>query len=132
MKNGDTEEKIMLNLIKSKVKIKSNKNMNSPRLTITLKIEGILSEYKGRFNNKLENEQNLTMLENEVDKQVETDIKEFLAKLKEMKIDPIGLSENFRMYYNGKWTKEMTKQTISKLNVDVHVETSILSTGTLK
>ncbi|WP_102692720.1 Ger(x)C family spore germination protein [Rummeliibacillus pycnus] len=132
LNNRDTEEKIMLDLIKSKVKIKSNKNMNSPRLTITLKIEGILSEYKGKLKNKLENRQNLTILEDEVNKEVETDIKQFLAKLKEMKIDPIGLSENFRMYHNGKWTKEMTKQTISKLNVDVHVETSILSTGTLK
>ncbi|WP_397537455.1 Ger(x)C family spore germination protein [Rummeliibacillus pycnus] len=132
LNNRDTEEKIMLDLIKSKVKIKSNKNMNSPKLTITLKIEGILSEYKGKFKNKLENGRNLTILENAVNKQIETDINQFLEKLKKMKIDPIGLSENFRMYHNGKWTKEMTKQTISKLNVDVHVETSILSTGTLK
>ena len=132
LKNGDTEERIMLDLIKSNVKMKSNKNMKSPKLTITLKIEGILSEYKGRLQHKLENTQNLVTLENEVNKQIEKDTKHFLAKLKEMKVDPIGLSEQFRMYYDGKWTKEMTKQTISKLNVDVHVDTSILSTGTLK
>ncbi len=49
-----------------------------------------------------------------------------------MKVDPSGLSEYFRMYHHGKWKKEMTREIISKLEVDVEVNTSIISTGTLR
>ena len=73
----------------------------------------------------------MTNLENAIDQQIEKDIGQFLEKLKELKVDPIGLTENFRMYFNGTWTKKMKEETISKLEVDIQVNTSIISTGTL-
>ncbi|MEG0261275.1 MAG: Ger(x)C family spore germination C-terminal domain-containing protein, partial [Lysinibacillus sp.] len=98
---GHGKEKVMIDLIKSKVKMKSNKSMNSPKLTIKLKIAGTLSEYRGEREKKLVSLDDITKLENDIDKQIEKDIDQFLGKLKELKIDPIGLSENFRMYYDG-------------------------------
>ena len=47
LNQGDGRERLMLDLIQSKVKIKSNKSMKSPKLTISLNITGTLSEYKG-------------------------------------------------------------------------------------
>lgn len=128
---GHGKEKLMLDLIKSKVKIKSNKSMKSPKLTIALKIAGTLSEYRGEREKNLVSLDGITKLEKAIDQQIEKDIEQFLEKLKELKVDPIGLTENFRMYHNGKWTKKMTKKAISQLEVDIQVTTSIISTGTL-
>ena len=128
---GHGTEKIMLDLVKSKVHIKSNKNIKSPKLTITLNVKGTLAEYKGERYMTLNSLENLTKLENDINKQMKENITRFLDKLKEQKIDPIGFSENFRMYYNGKWTKKMTKETMSKIKFDIQVDTSIISTGIL-
>ncbi|MFJ7735298.1 Ger(x)C family spore germination protein [Lysinibacillus sp. NPDC097287] len=128
---GHGTEKIMLDLVKSKVHIESNKNIKSPKLTISLNVKGTLVEYKGARYNTLNTLDNLSKLENDISKQLEQNITEFLDKIKEQKIDPIGLSEYFRMYYDGKWTKKMTADTISKLKFDFKVDTSIISTGIL-
>ncbi len=128
---GHGKEKLMLDLVKSNVRIKSNKNFNSPKLTISLNIKGSLVEYKGERYDTLNNLERLSKLETDISKQLEENITRFLDKLQEQKVDPIGLSENFRMYYKGKWTKEMTEETISKLTIDLKVETLIISSGNL-
>ncbi|WP_313894082.1 Ger(x)C family spore germination protein [Psychrobacillus sp.] len=126
------KEILLLDLIHSKVKIKSNKNFESPKVSITLKVSGTLAEYKGARERDLDKKEAIVKLEKDIDAEIKRDIGKFLEKLKELKVDPIGLSENFRMYYNGKWTTEQTKEIISKLEWDVSVEVTIISTGTLK
>ncbi|MFJ7949995.1 Ger(x)C family spore germination protein [Lysinibacillus sp. NPDC096418] len=128
---GHGKESLMLDLVRSKVHIESNKSVKSPKLTITLSIKGSLIDYRGERYNHLTSLENLSELENDINKQYEQNIIQFLDKLKEQKIDPIGLSENFRMYYEGKWTKKMTEETMSKLKIDIKVNTSIISTGNL-
>ncbi len=128
----ESKDKILLDLVESKVKIKSNKDLKYPKLSIYLKIKGALSEYKGKREHNLETPEKLSQLEHDIDKQLEHEIQQFIKKTQELEIDPIGLSENFRMYYKGKWNKELTNKILSKLEVDIHVETSIISTGTLK
>ncbi|MGE7924092.1 Ger(x)C family spore germination protein [Viridibacillus arvi] len=132
LNKGNGKEIVMLDLIESKVKIKSNKNHKSPKLNIVLNIKGTLSEYQGKREHELNTPKSIAILEEDINKQLGKDIEEFLKKLKGLKIDPIGLSENFRMYYKGKWNDKLTDATIAKLKVDVHVKTSIISTGTLK
>lgn len=132
LKAGHGEEKVMIDLIESSVKKESNKNMESPKLTIFLKIKGTLSEYKGERESHLFTVESISDLEKDVNKQLEQDISEFLARLNKTEVDPAGLSEEFRMYHHGKWTSKKTRELIRKLDVKVHVETSIISTGTLK
>ncbi|KOS67962.1 spore gernimation protein [Lysinibacillus contaminans] len=131
LNQGHGKESLMLERVKSRVKMKSNKNIKSPKLTISLFYKGTLVEYTGERENDLHSPESLSKLEKDINKQVEEEVKKTLNKLKELKVDPIGLSENFRMYYDGKWTKEMTEENISKLEVDIQVKTSIISTGTL-
>ena len=128
----DGKEKLVLDLISNKVKMKSNKSMETPKLSITLKIEGTLVDYVGQRNNELQSLEQITKLEEDIDKHTSKQVEEFLNKLKELEVDPIGLAEEFRRHYHGKWDKEKTNEIISKLQVDVHVETSIISTGNLK
>ncbi|MFY0518451.1 Ger(x)C family spore germination protein [Lysinibacillus sp. UGB7] len=132
LNQNNTKDKILLDLIQSKVKMKSNKDLQSPKLAISLKIKGTLSEYKGKRENKLNTPDKLSQLEHDIDKQLEQEIQQFIEKTQKLEIDPIGLSENFRMYYKGKWNNELTDKVVRKLEVDIHVETSIISTGTLK
>lgn len=129
---GHDKEKLMLDLIESKVKMTSNKSMESPKLTIFLKIKGTLAEFKGAREDDLNTADKIANLEDDINKQLEEDFTQFLEKLNDMKIDPSGLSEHFRMYYKGKWGREKTEEILSKLEMDVQVETSIISTGTLK
>lgn len=129
---GYGEEKLMIDLIESSIKMQSNKNVDSPKLIIRLKIKGTLSEYKGSREYELNTIESISRLEKDVNKQLEEDITKFLDKLKNMDVDPSGLSEKFRMYYHGKWTTKKTREVISKLQTEIHVETSIISTGTLK
>ncbi len=124
--------KVMLDLIKANVRATPNRNLSSPKLKITLKLKVLLSEYKGEMQNEIDNPRNIAILENAVNKEVEKEILKFLGKLKKKEIDPIGFTDNFRMHYHGKWTEEMTVDLIKKLEVDIHVDTSILSTGTLR
>lgn len=126
------KEKLMLDLIDSKVKIKSNKDFESPKVSITLKLSGTLAEYKGAREKELDKKEVLVKLEKDLDAELKKDIEKFLEELKQLGVDPIGLSEHFRMYYNGNWKTEQTKKIISKLEWDVKVEVSIISTGTLK
>lgn len=129
---GHGEEKLMIDLIESTIKMRSNKSIESPKLIINLKIKGTLSEYKGAREYELNTVESISHLEKDINKQLEEDITKFLDKLKNMNVDPSGLSEKFRMYYHGKWTTKKTREVISKLQTEVHVETSIISTGTLK
>ncbi|GGA23218.1 Ger(x)C family spore germination protein [Psychrobacillus lasiicapitis] len=128
---GEEKEELMIDLIKNKVKMKSNKSIESPKLFINLKMEGTLIEYKGYREDELTTLASITKLEKDIDEQIEKDIEELLEDLKELKVDPVGLTENFRMYYKGNWDREMTEKIISKLEVDIKVTTRINSTGTL-
>ncbi len=129
---GHGEEKLMIDLIESTVNIESNKDIESPKITINLNIKGTLIEYKGAREYELNTVESISHLEKDVNKQLEEDITKFLDKLKTMDVDPSGLSEKFRMYYHGKWTTKKTRELIRKLSTEVHVKTSIISTGTLK
>lgn len=130
-KEGDKEE-VMIDLIDSKVKMTGNKDMKNPKLSIVLSVKGTLVEIKGARENKLKTEESITKLEKDLSDQMEEDIKKFLKQLQEDEVDPIGLTEKFRMSYNGKWTEELTYETLKKLEFDIDVRTSILSTGILK
>jgi len=131
MEQGHGVEKLLIDLVQNDVQIKSNKSMTSPKLTLSFEIKGTLVEYKGERSHVFTTGK-LADLEKDVSKELEQDIKKFLYKLNELQVDPSGLSEYFRMYYRGKWSREKKREILDKLEIDVHVKTSIISTGTLK
>jgi len=59
-------------------------------------------------------------------------VEELIEKMRKLEIDPIGFSEYFRMYYDGKWTEELTDQIIKSVEYEVTVDFNLLNTGTLK
>ncbi len=128
--DASKSEKVVLEFIKSKVKVTSNHNFESPKVMISLKYKGKLSEYKGEKN--LENKKELATLEKQVNKLVEEEIRELIEKCQELSIEPMGLFESFRMHYKGDWTPEQTTELMAKAVFEIEVDTTIATTGILK
>ncbi|MCZ2257740.1 Ger(x)C family spore germination protein [Sporosarcina sp. G11-34] len=129
-KDNDTDKKLFLEQIESDVRIKGNKNIESPKVSIVLKIKAVLIEYKG--DRDLSKKGEYRKLETEINKHLEKEIKDILKSLQKLELDPVGFSEFFRMHYKGKWTEEMTKKVIASSEYEVKVEFKVLNTGTLK
>lgn len=128
--DNDKKEKVALEFIKSKAKIKTNHNMNSPKVIINMKFEGNLSEYEG--GKDLSNDQELENLEKQVSRSIEKDVRKLLEKCQELSIEPIGMFESFRMRYKGEWPSDLTEELMAKAEFEIKAETRILSTGALK
>jgi spore germination protein len=129
-KDSSDKEKVVLEFIRSKAKIKSNHDLASPKIKISLKFEGTLSEYEGEKD--LANKTELASLEKEISKNIEEDIRGFLQKCQELSIDPVGLFESYRMQYKGDWSSDLTEQLLAKAEFEIVAETEVLSSGTLK
>lgn len=129
-KDNPTDKQVFLEQIDSQVKVISNKNIEDPKVDISLKIKAVLVEYRGdRDLTKPDQAQKLTV---EIEKHLQNEIEELFEKLKKLELDPVGLSEYFRMYYKGKWTDKLTEKVISSLKYNVKVEFKITNHGTLK
>jgi spore germination protein len=129
-KENEKDKQLFIEQIENKLKIKSNKSIESPKLDISLKIEGVVVEYKGKRNLNKSDERK--KLEKEVSKHIKKEIEDLLNKLQKLEVDPVGFSEYFRMYHKGKWTDELTEKIIKSAEYRVNVEFKILNTGTIK
>lgn len=127
---NEQDEQLFIEQIESKLEVKSNKSIESPLLDISLKIEGVLVEYKGKRDLRKNGENK--KLEQEINKKIKSEIEDLLKKLQELEVDPVGFSEYFRMYHKGKWTNELTDKIIKSADYKVNVEFKMLNTGTLK
>ncbi len=126
----DGKEQVHIELIKNKVKITSNRNVESPKLSIQLNLQGSLYEYKG--DKDLGKVEEYKELEKEISKKVKKEVEDLIEKLRKLEVDPIGFSENFRMYYDGKWTEELTEKIVTSAEYKVEVDFKLLNTGALK
>jgi len=127
---GLDKEELHIELIENKVAIKSNKNLNSPQLSIRIKLQGSLVEYKG--NKDLIRDGDFAELQDDISKHVEEEVKDLLEKLRKLEVDPVGFSDYFRMYYKGKWDQKLTGKIISSVEYKVSVNFDLLNTGIIK
>lgn len=128
----ENKKKIMLELVQNSRKVKSNKDNENPELFIQLQIKGILTEYNTKDMEQLDTWNHIGKLEREVEKELAKKISQIVEDLAKEGIDPIGVSEQFRKSTRGKWTREMSLDILSKVQVHVEVKTIIVSTGTLR
>ena len=124
------DNQLFLEQIENDVNITGNKNIESPKVNIELKIRAVLIEYKG--DRDLSKIGEYKKLEKEINKHLQKKIEDLLEKLQKMALDPAGISEYFRMHYKGKWTDELTKQVTTSSTYDVKVAFKVVNTGTLK
>ncbi|KIL51183.1 Ger(x)C family spore germination protein [Jeotgalibacillus campisalis] len=128
--NGEEREEVVIDLITSEVDYSSNKNVDHPLLDISVKLKGSVYEYRGEKD--LLNSKDFSLLEEEISKITEQQVEQVINELLEKKIDPIGFSENFRMYYHGEWTEEKSREVLGNLEYTVSTDMQILATGTLR
>ena len=127
---GSDKEEMQIELIESKVKINSNKNVDSPQVSIRIKLQGSLIEYKG--DKELNKKRELEMLQKEISKHIEKEVEDLLEKLRKLEIDPVGFSEYFRMFHKGKWSEKLTEKVITSMEYKISVNFDLLNTGVLK
>jgi len=127
---GSGKEELHIEMIVSKVKINSNKKLDSPQLSIRIKLQGALMEYEGE--KELSRKKELEMLQNEISKHIEKEVEDLLEKLRKLEVDPVGFSEYFRMYHKGKWDEKLTEKVIASVEYKVSVNLDLLNTGVLK
>ncbi len=124
------KEKLQIELVKNKVKITSNRNIESPKLNIAITLQGSLYEYKGKKD--LGKMKEYKELEKEVSKRIEKDVEDLIKKLRQLEVDPVGFSEYFRMYHKGRWTEDLSRKVITSAECEVKVDFNLLNTGALK
>lgn len=124
------DEETLIEFIKTNVKIKGNNDHNSPKILVDATLDGALSAYKGPTD--LTKNKELKKLEKDVEEKLKQDIEGLLNKFKELKADPIGLFEPFRMKHRGKWTPELTDKLLQKVEFEVKVKVRIMNKGQLK
>jgi len=123
------KEKVVMKFVKSKSKITTNHNLESPKVKIHLKLEGTLSEYDG--DKDLANKNDLETLEKEISKKTEEDAMKLVEKCRDLLIEPIGMFETLRMRYKGDWPEGLTKELLAKAEVEITVETKLMNGGEL-
>ena len=128
--NSTEEERLVIDLITSKEKIKGNKNIDDPHITVEVTYKGALTEYSG--DKDLDNKEDFVKLEEQIGEYLTNQTIDLLDELKDLEVDPIGLSENFRMYHEGEWTDDLTKQIVSKAQFEVSVKIRLLNVGSTK
>ena len=128
--NKEKNEKVALEFVKSKSKIKTNHNMESPKVTIDLKFEGTLSEYSG--DKDLAKKSDIEALEKDISKKIEEDVLKLMVKCQELSIEPVGLFESDRMRHKGEWPKGLTHELLDNAEFEIHVKTKLMSVGALK
>jgi len=121
------KEKVAMEFVKSKSEIKTNHNLESPKVKINLKFEGTLSEYEG--DKDVANKEDIETLEKEISKKIEEDTLKLIEKCRDLSIEPIGMFETFRMRYKGDWPEGLTEELLAKAEVEISVETKLMSVG---
>ena len=127
---ANPDEEVLIEFINTNVKIRGNNDHQSPRLRIDAVLEGSLSAYRGPKD--LTKNKEVDQLEKEIEEKLKQDIESLLERLKELKSDPIGLFENFRMKYIGEWTPQLTDELLEKVGFEVKVDVRIMNKGQLK
>ncbi|MEW9670546.1 Ger(x)C family spore germination protein [Ammoniphilus sp. 3BR4] len=130
IKEEEKDSAIVLNFVNSKVKLKSNGNLQNPELWIHLDLKGSVLEYTGKKD--LETQQGIDALEKAVSEKIRNDCYKLLDRFKKLKIDPLSLGDAFRRKHRGTWSKEKWIEAFAKAEIHVQISTEIVGTGTLK
>jgi len=128
---GDSKkEKVFLKFLKHKAKITSNHDFKSPKVKISIKLDGTLSEFDGERD--LSDKKELAAIEKDINKKIEDEVREILEKFRELSIDPVGLFETFRMRYKKDFSRDLRDELLSKAEFEIEVKTNVETAGTIK
>ncbi|MFA9558437.1 Ger(x)C family spore germination protein [Evansella sp. AB-rgal1] len=129
--DGEEEETIVLNFIRSKRNIKTNGDPNNPEVFIYFYITGSVVDYTG--NKNISKQEERDEIEKKLSKEIEDSLLRSLYHFQELGVDPMGIGDYFRLKVQTKdWTKEYWTDILKRTTFTVHVEPRITSTGTLR
>ena len=125
----DDEERAFLSTIKAskKVTVKDEKSNFNPKVSITLKMNGMIREYSGeKINRRIINN-----YERQINEKIEKKTNEMIKHFQELGIDPIGIGD-YVSNYSRNWDEDKWKDIYPTLDITVNVEFTILEHGIIK
>ncbi|MDG5785925.1 Ger(x)C family spore germination protein [Evansella sp. AB-P1] len=128
--NNEERTKVIINFVRSRRKIKSNGDPNNPEIFLHVYLSGAVIDYTGELNLEIQEERQ--KLEEKLAEQIEGRIVSAINTFQELEIDPIGIGHYFRMKDRSKWDKNHWNDVFSRATVTTHVESRIITTGTLR
>ncbi|MDT8860657.1 Ger(x)C family spore germination protein [Alkalihalobacillus sp. MEB130] len=128
--DGNSQEQFIMKFTTTRVDPQVNGDLSNPEIFIYLYVRGIVVDYDG--SRYLSEPANRTDVEGEADKFLEQHVLRTVALFQEQGIDPIGFGDYFRLQNAKGWSKEKWIEAFKQAEITTHVETRIVSTGTIK
>jgi spore germination protein len=124
------EEMLILKFVNTRYHLKVNGVLEKPKLFIYLYVRGSVVDYDGKKD--LANQEERVEIEKKLEKQLENKVIMVVKELQNVGIDPVGFGESFRIRNANDWSKEKWMAAFKQADITTHVETRIISTGTIR
>ncbi|MFC0472801.1 Ger(x)C family spore germination protein [Halalkalibacter kiskunsagensis] len=124
------EEMVTLKFVNTRYHVKVNGDLEKPKLFIYLYVRGSIVDYEGKKD--LATQDNRIEIEKKLEKQLEDKVIKTVRKFQKHGIDPVGFGESFRIQNAREWKKEKWIAALQRADITTHVETRIISTGTIR
>jgi spore germination protein len=124
------EEMLILKFVNTRYHLKVNGDLKKPKLFIYLYVRGSVVDYDGKKD--LANQEERIEIEKKLEKQLENKVIMVVRELQNLGIDPVGFGESFRIRNANDWSKEKWMAAFKQADITTHVETRIISTGTIR
>ncbi|WP_096435227.1 Ger(x)C family spore germination protein [Alteribacter populi] len=122
--NPEEDEYTTLRNFDAKTSFKVEDAKTNPKIEATIDLTGKINEYSGPTldEEKIDEIQSLTT------KQLQTEISQFIERMQELNIDPIGLGDQVRRH-DPEFSDDKWKQQYSDAEITVNVKITIKETG---
>ncbi|WP_165763771.1 Ger(x)C family spore germination protein [Halalkalibacter urbisdiaboli] len=124
------EELAILKFVGTRYHAKVNGDLNNPKIFLHLYVRGSIVDYDGQ--RTLDTSVKREELQEKISERLEEDMINLMKKAQELGIDPIAVGEHFRIKNAAGWSKEKWTAAFKNAEITAHVETRIISTGTLR
>ncbi|MFC0559726.1 Ger(x)C family spore germination protein [Halalkalibacter alkalisediminis] len=128
--DGKEEELLIMKFVNTNVNVTANGDLNNPEIFIHLYVRGSIIDYNGtRY---LASQDNRTIVEEHASKYFEGKVISAIRHFQDIGVDPVGIGDYFRLKNARGWSKEKWIETFKRAEITTHVETRIVSTGTIR
>lgn len=128
--DGSDEEMLAMKFVNTKFNAKVNGELQKPDIFLYMYVRGSVVDYDGK--RKLASKDNRQIIEKYVSEHLEQKAMNAMKHFQELGIDPIGVGDNFRLKNARGWSKEKWIEAFKQAEITIHVETRIVSTGTIQ
>ncbi len=119
---------VSLGHIDAEPKVEMRGNVNSPQITYTIKLKGLINEYSGDIKGI---EKKVKLIEKSVNSVLEKRAESLINSLQQQGLDPLGIGKRANAHYRDWDVKEWNEQ-YPELDIKVKFQTNITESGVIR